>query len=144
VKYKLSYEIKGPAEGGYRVTIGDRGDRRTDVRPSLHYAASALPVGDEWDTVEVEFEGKHDTDRKWYRDTCDLNENNRLRNGKALSRPNEIEVKSSDLPCRSMLRFSFGNLKGELSIRNVSVTEVEQRTSSRLRPPSRLEELRRR
>jgi len=139
VRYKLSYEIKGPAEIGYRVTVGDQGHRPSEIPPSLHYAASDLPVSNEWRTVEVEFDGKHDTGRKWYKETCKLNEKNRLRNGRALSKPNVIEVEPSDLPCRSILRFSLGNLKGEFSIRNVSVTEVKPAA-----PTSRLQKLRKR
>lgn len=135
VRYKLSYEIKGPATQTYAVRLGSYGDPKNDIKPTLHYRSAAnLKVAKGWQTVVAEFTGKFDTDRNWYRKVSKARQNNRLDKKGSARTPrgaDKVKVDASDRPCTTTLNFLLGSLEGRLSIRNISIQEVETPRGSR-------------
>jgi len=128
VTYKLSYEIKGPADKTYRVRVGDPGSVPDSIKPVLHFNDSKLTVTGDWQTVEKEFVGKFDTDRSWYRKVTKARKYNTLSSKTGQARTprgaDKIEVDPEDRPCVTFLHFYLGSLEGRVSIRNISITEV--------------------
>jgi len=133
--YKLSYDIKGPAKGRYTLVIGEGAvsdkEKSQKSEASYHYSAKGKKakkdVPDEWTTVEAEFVGKHDTMKSWFDKARASLKGNKLkddRTGKVNSKAQE-EVDFDDRPCMSRLGFKIGSLEGELSLRNISIVEVE-------------------
>jgi len=136
-KYKLSYDIKGPAKGSYSLKIGENAvrDKKKDKKSkaSYHYTATGKKamkgVPAEWTTVEAEFVGKHDTMKRWFEKSRAALKSSKLkddRTGKIDKKQSAgDEVDFDDRPCMSRVGFWLGSLEGELSLRNISIVEVE-------------------
>ena len=129
VKYKLSYEIKGPATKTYTIRLGDPGDRGNNIEGVYHYIDHKLTAPADWQTVEVEFTGKFDTDRNWYRKVTKARKYNTFSSKTGQARApraaDVVEVDPEDRPCVTTLGFYFGSLEGRVSIRNISIVEVD-------------------
>jgi hypothetical protein len=128
VKYTLSYDIKGPATKHYFVRLGDPGDTNDEnVKPVWHYFGANLSVPTDWQTITVPFVGKFDTQTRWYTRVRLARKNNKInKDGWARAAREKaalVKVDASDRPCVSSLDFFFGQLEGQVSIRNVSIVE---------------------
>jgi hypothetical protein len=124
-KYKLSYEIKGPAKKTYSVSIGERpfGGKKG----SYHYKSGRkhTVVPQEWTTVEVEFTGVHNTKASWYSAVCEGMKKNKLKKDRTEGKRGSAKVPVNERPCTSTLIFILGKLEGQLHLRNISIIEFD-------------------
>lgn len=119
-RYRLSYEVKGDARGNYGVAI-------LQVNMGKHVSKKFSVEGSDWEKVEAEFTGNYDTDQKWVRDWHKQARENQIKNGRTQSGElkNLSKEYRTDEPTLSSLSFYLGSLSGSISLRNISLVELE-------------------
>jgi hypothetical protein len=115
--YKMRFEAMGDTAGKFLVALHDPGKGA--------HVSKIFETETSWKTYEVEFVGAYETDKNWVRKWIKATRGNKLQGGHTVgSMLHEVDDPNGDGPIRTYLTMGLGEIRGNLSLRNISIVEV--------------------